>query len=132
MMKKLTYLLSIMFAVALLSMSCEKEDPIVPEQTLAELYPDWVNLTWVSTNGNSDPTVLPRISFSISTNVIIFDIINSNGTYHFEYEGFEATSTSARLYDGDGFDHTFDILTPPDATKIKLRWNNDEYVLQIN
>ncbi len=31
MMKKVTYLLTIMFAVALMSTSCEKDDPVVPD-----------------------------------------------------------------------------------------------------
>ena len=47
-MKKVTYLMTILFAVALMSTSCCKDDPI-PDQTLADQYPDWVNLSSIST-----------------------------------------------------------------------------------
>ena len=43
-MKKVTYLLTIMFAVALMSTSCEKDDPVVPdpvEITEGDLVGDW-------------------------------------------------------------------------------------------
>jgi len=74
-MKKVTYLISILFAVALLSVSCEKEDPIVPEpeQTLEQLYPDWANLTWVSTDGvtaEMNPDVYPRLNITIIGNLV--------------------------------------------------------------
>ena len=38
-MKKVTYLLVILFAMVLMSTSCEKEDP-VPDLTLEEQYPE--------------------------------------------------------------------------------------------
>ena len=49
--EKVNFLFTILFAVDLMSTSCEKDDPIVPDQTLAEQYPDWVNLSWVSIDG---------------------------------------------------------------------------------
>lgn len=46
-MKKITYLISIFFMVALMSTSCEKEDPIVPDAerqiTLPELEGTWIS-----------------------------------------------------------------------------------------
>ena len=55
-----------MFAVALMSTSCCKDDPIVPEpQTLEEQYPEWVNLTWVSTDGVDETYVYPRLNITI-------------------------------------------------------------------
>jgi len=48
-MKKVTYLLTIMFAVALLSTSCCKDDPIVPDGTLTKaeiLSGEWVSVSY--------------------------------------------------------------------------------------
>ena len=74
-MKKMIYLISILFAVTLMSTSCEKDEPVVPEQTLEEMYPDWSNLTWVSTDGvtaEMNPDVYPRL---------IIDINGDNGKF---------------------------------------------------
>lgn len=44
-MKKVTYLLTIIFAVALMSTSCCKDDPVVPSgpMTLSELEGEWIS-----------------------------------------------------------------------------------------
>jgi len=70
-MKKVTYLMTILFAVALMSTSCCKDDPIVPEpETLEEQYPEWSDLSWVSTDGNDVnhtpiEETYPRLEISI-------------------------------------------------------------------
>ncbi len=50
-MKKVIYLISILFALTLLTTSCEKEDPVIPEPdgiTINDLLGDWnfVSLNW--------------------------------------------------------------------------------------
>ncbi len=73
-MKKLKYLLPLFFALTLMSFSCSKDDddPIVP-QILEEKYPDWKNLTWVSTDGvtaQMNPDIYPRLEVSISGDLV--------------------------------------------------------------
>jgi len=139
-MKKVFYLFAILFSVVLMNTSCEKNDPtpdpIVPDQTLAEQYPDWSDLTWVSTNGDTDLTVRPQISFSITGDIITLKYKTDVSDYTFEYKGFELTSATVSLFlsTGGGFNQTFDVLDldPPDATKIKLYWQENTYVLQKN
>lgn len=62
-------------AVVLMSTACEKDDPIIdePEQTLEEMYPEWSNLSWVSTDGNadaSDEDNYPRLEITIVGDVV--------------------------------------------------------------
>lgn len=65
-MKKTIYLLTIIFSLALVSSSCEKEPADDPKTlTLEQAYPEWKNLTWVSTDGASLTTTYPRISIKI-------------------------------------------------------------------
>ncbi|QQS50649.1 MAG: hypothetical protein IPM71_13825 [Bacteroidota bacterium] len=71
-MKKVTYLMMLVLSVAFLTISCEKDEPVTPEQklTLEEQYPDWANLVWVSTNGFTGENVLPKLSITIVGNVV--------------------------------------------------------------
>lgn len=69
-----------MFSLALMSASCEKDEPIVPTQTLEEQFPDWSDLTWVSTDGVSDQFTYPRLNIKIVSNVISVDQ-PSDGTH---------------------------------------------------
>lgn len=68
MMKKVTYLLTIMFAVVLMSTSCCKDDPIVPDGPLTEADLQGV---WVSE------------SYSLDGTTYVFDACGSlpNGAY---------------------------------------------------
>jgi len=133
-MKKVTYVLVLMFSLVLMSTSCCKDDPIVPDQTFEELYPDWVNLTWVSTNDVTDPAIRPQISFTITGDEVTFKYKSAVTDYTYKYDGFEVTSTTATLFlpQPGAVNQTFDILTQSDNTKIKLSWQLNEYVLQIN
>lgn len=45
-MKKVNYLLTVLFAVALMSTSCEKDDPVVPDLTVSDLIGHWTTLTF--------------------------------------------------------------------------------------
>lgn len=71
-MKKVTYLMMLVLSVAFLTISCEKDEPVTPEQklTLEEQYPDWANLVWVSTDGFTGENVLPKLSITIVGNVV--------------------------------------------------------------
>lgn len=138
-MKKLTYFLVLMFSLVLIS-ACDKndDDPIVPKQTFEELYPDWANLTWVSTDGVDTtmyPDVYPRLNITIIKNSIIFQIIDyvvgvGVTTYNFDCDALEITPTTATFI-GTRV-RTLSILTPPDNTKIKVIYDKHTYVLQIN
>lgn len=145
-MKKETCFLALIFLPVLLNIGCKKNSSdTANDQTLEQKYPDWKNLTWVSTNGNSTQNTYPKISFSIVGNVVNFTYIvyiaqynTGEVTYHFKYDGFNLTSTTATLTlpESGSIVQTFNILTPPDNSKIKVTWNdgltNDTYILQKN
>jgi len=140
-MKKVTYLLVLMFSLVLTSASCDKSDDPTPEQTLEQMYPDWSNLTWVSTNGETaqmNPNIYPRISFTIVGDLVNFKVIkNVVGagivTYNFNYGGLEVTTTTATLFLPDNAkNQTFDLLERPDNNKIQLIWEGNTYILLIN
>ena len=136
-MKKVTYLMTMIFAVALMSTSCCKDDPIVPEpQTLEEQYPEWSSLLWVSTNGSI--AEYPRLDITISDNIVTLketrDLGNVGGIQLFpmQYEGIELTSSTITFTDpitnSGAIVRVYDILTP-DAETVKIRYNGNTFVL---
>lgn len=137
-MKKVTYLFILMFSLVLMSTSCEKEDPVI--LSLEEQYPDWVNLTWFSTNGESDVTTYPKLYISIDGDIVTFKIHEVYGTYgtklkEFNYVGFDVTETTAIFSDGYDSENEYKvliILTPPDNNHKKVKFENNIYVLKIN
>jgi hypothetical protein len=112
-MKKLAYLTMMFVTLTLMSFSCCKDDddPIVP-QTLAEKYPNWVNLTWYSTDGDYSAGKYPKLSITITDNIVTIikkmsasgsDIVSkytamnvSTGTVTFSsvYEDYNGLGTS--------------------------------------
>jgi hypothetical protein len=92
-MKKTILFTIILFTMAFINTSCEKDEltPDKPTQTLEQLYPDWVNLTWIKTIKVADNTevVYPKIySISIKGNVVTivsqstFDSYVNTNTYN--------------------------------------------------
>lgn len=79
-MKKVFYLITILFTVVLMSTSCKKEDPIPLDfnLTLEEQYPEWSNLTWVSTNGSNDIDTYPKLDITIVDDEIILKLIKKD------------------------------------------------------
>lgn len=72
-MKKVAYLMVLMFSLVVMNTSCTKEDT-TPDQptvkTLAQQYPDWTNATWVSTTLKLSDVEYPQISFTIVGNTV--------------------------------------------------------------
>ena len=138
-MKKVTYLLVLMFSLTLMPTSCEKDEPVVPEQTLEEKYPDWKNLTWVSTDGWSTPATYPQISIKITGNKAVLTVTDEYsdhtiGGYILTHDKFEVVGNIARFSEPETGTtvQELTILTPPDSTKIKVNWQEHTYVLKIN
>jgi hypothetical protein len=112
-MKNVTYFLTMILAVALMSTSCDpNDDPIVPDDTLETLYPEWADLQWVSTDGNtdaSDEDNYPRLEITIVGDVVnIHQTINANGGwYNGEFNEIAITGNTITFSDDvvdDGFD----------------------------
>lgn len=85
-MKKYTYFISLILVLVLSSISCSKEDDQpTPQQTLEQKYPDWKNLTWVSTDGVTtlmNPDVYPRLNITITDDEGFFcQPYSSSGNY---------------------------------------------------
>lgn len=125
-----------------MSTSCEKDDPIVPEQTLAEQYPDWVNLTWVSTDDNTNLNTYPKLTITIISNEVkvihptdqdapmnkTFDkmLVNSDGTFIIgNINGFHVYGTYVK-------NGTLLVLTTFGLLNDSYPINEHKYVLQIN
>ena len=129
--------MTILFAVALMSTSCCKDDPIVPDQTLEEQYPDWVNLSWVSTNGNT--VEYPRFNITIDGNVVTLSELRDLGEitgvqlFPMQYEGIELTSSTITftepITNSGAIGRTYEILTPDTPNTVKLRYNGNTFVL---
>ena len=125
-MKKVTYLMTILFAVALMSTSCCKDDPIVPDQTVAEQYPEWVNLTWVSTDGKDASYIpiedtYPRLNITIvGDDITVNQPINSTQSYN----GFYTTMTVS------GADVSFG--TPSNGVTGTFTKNGSQFILTTN
>lgn len=83
--------LPIIFLVAFIN-SCEK-DPVVPEQeTLEEQFPEWSNLSWVSTDGVDsimDPNIYPRLYISIANDeAVITEKYNHHDVDYYNWRVF--------------------------------------------
>lgn len=96
------------FAVALLSTSCCKDDPVVPEpQTLEEQYPEWSNLSWVSTDGVDiveDSDIYPRLEITIVGDMVsIFQATNGTGGGYAGSFPELTISGDVITFSGDGF-----------------------------
>ena len=138
MMKKVTYPLTIVFALALMSMSCEKEDPIVPDpETLEEQYPEWSDLFWVSTDGST--TTFPRLDIIIDGNEATLYERKDLGVagiqlFPMAYESIELTSSTITftepITNSGAIEIVYEILTPDEPGTVKLRHEGNTYVLR--
>ena len=75
-----------MFALVLMNTSCCKPDDETPLPYVLQ-YPDWQNLTWVSTDGNSLVTTYPKLNITIDGNnqIKVVQPYSSTGTYSGTY-----------------------------------------------
>ncbi len=135
-MKKVTYLMTLVLAITIVSYSCSKkddDDPIV--KTLQEQYPDWSNLTWVSTGGISTPDMYPKLEISI---------VDNEGTIKHYYDSetlYQNTFSEIKIEDNEiafkcSIGTTVGVFSK-DGDKITLITNGliktgYIYVLQIN
>ena len=138
-MKKVTYFLILMFSLVLTSTSCEKDDPIVPTQTLEQMYPDWANLTWISTNGSTNS--YPKLDISISDDVILLtETLQLPAPYfedmptYYRYSGLEITATTVTFTKPNLNSETrvYQILVQPDENKVMLSYKGNTYLLTKN
>lgn len=139
MKKKVAYLLIMTFALSMAFTSCKK-DPIVPVEpieTLAELYPDWTNLTWVSTDGDSYTDKYPKLNI-----IVVGDLVSVTKTLFAgdifgkftEMEVVGTNTTFSKIYEtynglGDPLECTNVSVT---STQISLTCLGNDYVLNIN
>ncbi len=141
-MKKLTYLFTILFAVVLMSTSCEKEN--VTPDTLETQFPDWVNLTWVSTDGvdeNMDVDTYPRLDITIVDNLVtVIQKYAEPETSKYEKTYTEMTISGNNVIIGDEWgmgNDKVDGMFTKNGTQITFTTkglinNEHEFVLQIN
>jgi hypothetical protein len=90
-MKKIMFLL--MFSMILVSTSCEKEDvePKTTTKTLEQQFPEWKNLTWVSTV--PAPLLNDKLNIKIVGNVITVTISNMYSSTDKLYSKMELNET---------------------------------------
>jgi hypothetical protein len=71
-MKKFMYVLTLMFAMVLMSTSCEKQNdtPDSTVKTLEQTYPAWKNLKWEVTDNDFTPAKYPKLSITIVGDVV--------------------------------------------------------------
>jgi hypothetical protein len=103
-MKKVIYFLILMSAMTLLNVGCEKPtddstDPTV--KTLAQQYPDWVNLNYVETKKNGILVAYPTVSFKLIGNTVTIIVTASANSIPATqtYDKITLTTTVIGLYD---------------------------------
>jgi hypothetical protein len=136
--------------LVLLSTSCKKDDnnPIVNTKTLEELYPDWANLTWVSTKENGVFVEYPRFEIMIVGDTITLKgwsyIDEDNNIFYnpqdykkISFDTITSTTGTVTISDlvikkpyGDGI--TFGYIIDKSNNNIILAHNNHIYTLKIN
>jgi len=139
MMKKRTYLMTLIFtAIVLMACSCEKDDPVVPEpQTLEEQYPEWVNLTWVSTDGADETYIYPRLNITIDGDDVTVNQPHSEpDPEENSYNGFYDEMTISGNYVDFGDGDVTGTFTSDDVhitlTTFGFMTTEHVYVLKIN
>ena len=136
-MKNLKYLSLIVFSLVLLNTSCSKDENVVPDQTLAQQYPELSNLTWYSTDGNTDLSVLPQVtSITISDNILTFKFKDENGSYTFKYDQIEISGIDYLLSSTGNYRDLLlrNVKFNNNKTKVEFDWKNvnisNHYVLK--
>ena len=129
----------IMFAMTLMGFSCERDDDgdVNTAATLEEQYPDWANLTWVSTDGvtaEDDPYIYPRLEISISGNEGEIKHTTSNDNYYWNsFSKITITGNNITFNNSVGtvgvFTKNGNTIT---LTTKGLTIYNHTYVLKIN
>ena len=135
MKKKVTYLLIVMFAMSVAFTSCKK-DPILPPEpteTLAELYPDWTNLTWVSTDGDSYVNKYPKLNITIVDNLVsvFFTYFTGDITCSYSEMLIDGTKVSLNTSTSQCRDIKFYNYSKI-GTQIQFTYDSNHYVLNIN
>lgn len=121
-----------MFAMVLINTNCTK-DPVV--RTLEQKYPDWVNLTWESTDGYMSNDIYPKLNITIiGDTVTILMPLNSIGTikvYRFtEMTNTSTTVTFSKPIDPDnGYTEFICTDVAINNTVVRFTYSGNEYVL---
>lgn len=93
-----------MSAMTLLSVSCSKDSltpgSVTDGKTLEQTYPDWKNLTWVSTDGSTSVDKYPKLSISISGDIItVFQpVVDANHSYTGKYDKITISGNTTVLF----------------------------------
>lgn len=132
-MKKVAYFLTLVLALTLINVSCCKDDDPA-NQTLAEMYPDWANLTWVSTDGASLVTTYPRLNITIiGDNGTINQPINATQSYNDNFAVMTVSGNNVTFAAPANVTGTFTKNGSQITLTTKgLSTTNHVYVLQIN
>ena len=126
-----------MFSLVLMSTSCCKPDDETPVQTFEQTYPDWKNLTWVSTDNSSLSTTYPKLNITIvGDNISVNQPINATQAYNGSYDGMVVQGTTSGTV---GFGMPAEITgtfsksgSQITLTTKGLSTTSHVYVLQIN
>jgi hypothetical protein len=75
-MKRFICLLTLIFALVLLNTNCTKptddnKTSIAKTLKLSDKYSDWINLTWVSTDGDSSIYKYPKLEIKIINDTVV-------------------------------------------------------------
>ena len=105
-MKRIICLLTLTFALVLLNTNCTKStDDVLVVKTMSERQPDWVNLTWVSTNGQSSINTYPKLAIKITNDTVahvietLYDSLNGVYTHDYTFLGLSVTENTATFGD---------------------------------
>jgi hypothetical protein len=131
-----------MFAMTLLNVGCTKPNDAPelksPTKTLEQQFPDWKNLTWVSTDNASGVDIYPKLNISISGDIItIFMAVDPIGGIITKYTKMVYSSntiTFSKIYQDYNALGNSVILTNITQTnsEITFIYAGNKYVLKIN
>lgn len=139
-MKKVAFLMTLVLALPLVITRCSKDDddPMVPQQTLEQKYPDWKNLTWIATDNNPDVEKYPKLQISISGDLVtVVKKLTPSTSLVGKYTQANISSSTATFssvyqdYNGTGSTLTCTNVSVESGV-ITLTCLGNTYMLQIN
>jgi hypothetical protein len=100
-MKKLTYLVVLMFSLVLMSTSCSKDDDeIVPQKTLQELYPEWNGFDGIAQASPQNA----ELSITIVDNVVNISHVTEDGCQIYgDFDEINISGNNITFSQEDGF-----------------------------
>jgi len=129
-MKKVIYLIVMMFAIVSITTNCTKKDDIKPDvkkdsivvdKTYEQLYPDWRDLRWISTQDIKNGIITLDLPYTLNIRIVSNTITETTIDTVYHFNSMSLTTTQVTFKDSASIGKTiYDYIKPNDSTIIVI------------